>query len=428
MPRQNRVKVGPAYQKIIREMSARRAFGFVRDIARIGNRWLGTAGERRAREYIVRKFEKFGLEGVHAEEFDYLNYRPKKWGLQITHPARRTLECQPLEYSQNGQVEAEVVYVGGGTESEFRELERLGVRFRGKIVAATSFAPFLITPLCERRKVAGMIVISDAPKNYIRRLTARLNPTAYKASSPLKYLSAFPGVITTAGGGETLRRLLSAGKVRAKITHQGQYKMKRSSNVVGMVRGRGAPEEKVIVGGHYDSQLAGQLAWDNGTGVAAVLEMARVLAGKQPRRTVVFIAFSAEEIGLIGAAAYAHQHRRDLSKNAVGMINLDALSSIFPADNALWVTRDIERLAKAKAGEAGWRVDTVVDPKSFVFSDYYPFMLLKIPSTWIWEYPPMHPYYHTENDILDYVDAKKLLKVIEVNARLAFHLAYAGRA
>ena len=427
MARQNRGNAGSGYEGIIRKMSSQRAFGFVRDIAQIGNRWLGTAGERRAKQYILRKFESLGLENVHAEEFDYLNYRPKKWRLQITSPARRTLECQPLEYSQNGEVEADVVYVGGGTEVEFGELEKLGVRFRGKIVAATSFAPFLITPLCERRKVAGMIVISDAPKNYIRRLTARLNPTAFKASSPLKYLSAFPGVITTAAGGETLRTLLSAGKVRAKITHEGQYAMRRSSNVVGMVRGRGSPEEKVIVGGHYDSQLAGQLAWDNGTGVAAVLEMARVLTGNQPRRSVVFIAFSAEEIGLIGAAAYAHRHARDLSKNAVGMVNLDALSSIFPADNALWATRDILRLAKAKAREAGWKVDTVVDPKSFVFSDYYPFMLLKIPSTWIWEYPPMHPYYHTENDILEYVDAKKLLKVIEVNARLAFHLAYASR-
>lgn len=427
MPRKRSGKGNPPYEKIIQEMSSSRAFGFVRDIARIGNRWLGTTGERRAREYIVKKFKDLGLQDVHTEEFDYLNYKPKRSRLAITYPEKRVLECQPLEYSKNGEVEAEVVYVGRGTELEFKQLEKLGVRFRGKIVAATSFAPFLITPSCERRKVAGMIVITVAAKNYIGRFTARLNPKAFNSASPLKYLAAFPGAITTVAGGETLLRLLSAGKVRARITHSGQYAMRKSSNVVGMIRGKDVPEEKVIVGGHYDSQLAGQLAWDNGTGVAAVLEMARVLAGRQPRRSVVFIAFSAEEIGLIGAAAYAHQHARDLSKNAVGMVNLDALSSIFPAENSVWATKEIENLAKAKAAEAGWKVGNVVDPKSFVFSDYYPFMLLKIPSTWIWEYPPIHPYYHTENDILEYVDAKKLLKVIEVNARLAFHLAYARR-
>jgi Zn-dependent M28 family amino/carboxypeptidase len=152
--------------------------------------------------------------------------------------------------------------------------------------------------------------------------------------------------------------------------------------------------------------------------------MARVLAGERPRRIVIFIAFSAEEIGLLGAAAYANAHEKDLAKNAVGMINLDALGSIFPAENTVWATKDIEKLALEKAREAKWKVGPVVDPSAFVFSDYYPFMMLGIPSTWIWEYPPIHPYYHTENDIIDFVDAKKLLKAIEVNARLAFHLAF----
>jgi Zn-dependent M28 family amino/carboxypeptidase len=191
-----------------------------------------------------------------------------------------------------------------------------------------------------------------------------------------------------------------------------------------MVKGVAEPDKKVIVGGHYDSQIAGPFAWDNGCGVAAVLEIARVLANKRPRRTVVFIAFSAEEIGLLGAATYANAHEKDLAKNAVGMINLDALGSIFPAENTVWATKDIEKLALEKASEAKWKVGSVVDPSAFVFSDYYPFMILGIPSTWIWEYPPIHPYYHTENDILDFVDAEKLLKAIEVNARLAFHLAF----
>jgi Zn-dependent M28 family amino/carboxypeptidase len=155
--------------------------------------------------------------------------------------------------------------------------------------------------------------------------------------------------------------------------------------------------------------------------------MARVSARKKPRRTMVFVAFSAEEIGLIGAAAYATSHSTDLSKNAVGMINLDHISSVFPAENTIWATKDIEDLARKKAKEAGWKVESVVDPSEFVFSDYYPFMRLGIPSTWIWEYPPIHPYYHTENDVVEYVDAAKLLKGIEVNARLAFHLAYAPK-
>jgi aminopeptidase YwaD len=413
------------YEEILSIMSSTEAFGFVKDIAEIGNRWLGTSGESKAREYILSRFREFGIDEVHTEEFEYLNYLPKRSKLEITHPVRQTLNCQPLEYSKNGEVEAEVVYVGEGTEAEFKQLEMLGVDLKGKIVAATSFTPFLITPHCEQRGAAGMIVISDAPKSYIRRLTARLDTIALNPKPPFeRYLASFPGVATSIAGGERLLSLLSVGKIRAKIQHEAEYTKKTTSNVVGIVKGEVKPDEKVIVGGHYDSQLAGPLAWDNGTGVAALLEMARVLAGKHPRRTVVFIAFSAEEIGLLGSAAYVQEHTKELSKHAVGMINLDAVSSVFPAENTLWVTKNIEALSRAKAKEAGWKVDSVVDPSSLVFSDYYPFMLLGIPSTWIWEYPPMHPYYHTENDVLDFVDANKLLKVIEVNARLAFHLAF----
>src|SRR3990172_5143395 len=166
------------YEEILSGMSSAEAFGFVRDIAEIGNRWLGTRGESKAREYILRRFREFGIEEVHTEEFEYLNYLPRRSKLEITHPVRQTLDCQPLEYSKNGKVEAELVYVGEGTEAEFKQLDMLGVDLKGKIVAATSFAPFLITPYCERRRAAGMIVISDAPKSYIRRLTARLDTSA----------------------------------------------------------------------------------------------------------------------------------------------------------------------------------------------------------------------------------------------------------
>jgi hypothetical protein len=417
-----------AYSELIANLSAQKAFGFVRDIARIGNRWLATRGETLAREYVLTKFRQLGLEDVHTEEFAYLHYAPKRCRLETTYPVKHPFECQPLEYSKNGTIEAEVVYAGAGTEDEFRNLEKIGVDLRGKIVAVSSFAPFLITPRCAQRKAAGMIVICDAPKNYIRRLTARLEPSALNPTPPFdKYLAPYPGAITSVAGGEKLLSLLSAGKVRASIEHLGTYTKKTSSNVVGTRQGTAEPQKKVIVGGHYDSQLAGIGAADNGTGVAGTLEMARVSARKKPRRTMVFVAFSAEEIGLIGAAAYATSHSTDLSKNAVGMINLDHISSVFPAENTIWATKDIEDLARKKAKEAGWKVESVVDPSEFVFSDYYPFMRLGIPSTWIWEYPPIHPYYHTENDVVEYVDAAKLLKGIEVNARLAFHLAYAPK-
>lgn len=90
-----------------------------------------------------------------------------------------------------------------------------------------------------------------------------------------------------------------------------------------------SPEEIVIVGAHFDAVPASPGADDNGTGIAAALEVARVLAGFERKRTVRVILFTAEEVGLIGARV----HARDSVKPAIdagegtviGMMSLEML-------------------------------------------------------------------------------------------------------
>lgn len=81
-------------------------------------------------------------------------------------------------------------------------------------------------------------------------------------------------------------------------------------NVVADLPGSELPHEYVIVGGHLDSTAHGDGATDNGAGVAAIMEAARLLvaAGAQPRRTVRFILFGGEEVGLVGSRAYVEDH------------------------------------------------------------------------------------------------------------------------
>jgi Zn-dependent M28 family amino/carboxypeptidase len=66
-------------------------------------------------------------------------------------------------------------------------------------------------------------------------------------------------------------------------------------NIVGEKRGNSVPEEIVLVGAHYDSVLGSPGANDNGSGVAALLELARLLADRKLPRTVRFVAFVNEE-------------------------------------------------------------------------------------------------------------------------------------
>jgi Zn-dependent M28 family amino/carboxypeptidase len=83
----------------------------------------------------------------------------------------------------------------------------------------------------------------------------------------------------------------------------------RERNVVADIRGT-TPAETVVVGAHFDSWDTGQGAQDDGVGVAAILEAARILKslGINPRRTIRFVFFSGEEQGLL-AARHVEAHR-----------------------------------------------------------------------------------------------------------------------
>ncbi len=117
-----------------------------------------------------------------------------------------------------------------------------------------------------------------------------------------------------------------------------------SRNVIGYLRGASRPDEIIVIGGHYDGQgMTGQAAegrlgerragddhiWnsasDNATSVAALIEMARVLAhGPRPARSIVFVAFSGEENRLNGAFAYVRNPPLPWAQH-VAMINLEKI-------------------------------------------------------------------------------------------------------
>jgi Zn-dependent M28 family amino/carboxypeptidase len=75
-------------------------------------------------------------------------------------------------------------------------------------------------------------------------------------------------------------------------------------NVVGVREGTTAPEQRVVIGAHYDHIPGCAGADDNATGTAAVLELARVLAGGEFPRTLVVACWDEEERGLVGSRAW----------------------------------------------------------------------------------------------------------------------------
>ena len=168
-----------------------------------------------------------------------------------------------------------------------------------------------------------------------------------------------------------------------------------SSNVVGMVKGTGHPDETVIYSAHWDHLGIGEPdkkgdriyngARDNGTGVASVLELARVF-GRAPRtdRSVAFMFVTAEEQGLLGSEYYA-RHPLFPLETTVGVFNIDMLGVNGPArdigvegDGKLSMQDDLA----AAAQKQGRRFSPDPRPEAghFYRSDHFPFAKVGVPS------------------------------------------------
>jgi hypothetical protein len=105
------------------------------------------------------------------------------------------------------------------------------------------------------------------------------------------------------------------------VSLQGSY-----INVIGELTGTLSPERIYIIGAHYD-HVAGDMPGgdDNASGTAGVLEAARIMSQYQFESTIRFIAFNAEEDGLLGSKDYVDNHVLPNGENIVGMINLDLI-------------------------------------------------------------------------------------------------------
>lgn len=161
-----------------------------------------------------------------------------------------------------------------------------------------------------------------------------------------------------------------------------------SRNVVGVLPGAGHPEEHLIYTAHWDHLGVGQPdakgdriyngAVDNASGVAALIELARVY-GKAPRtdRSVVFLAVTAEERGLLGSEYYASHPLYPLA-TTVADLNMDVMN-VRGAARDLAASGDApatlqDDLVKA-AARAGLRVTPDPEPEAghFYRSDHFPF-------------------------------------------------------
>jgi aminopeptidase YwaD len=224
--------------------------------------------------------------------------------------------------------------------------------------------------------------------------------------------------------------LVSATNPHASSTETGR-------NVVALLRGAdpALAAEAVIIGAHYDhlgdggrfSLAQGDRsihngADDNASGVAALLDVAgRLARGPKPARTIVFIAFSGEELGLLGSSHYAAHPTIPLERTRA-MLNMDMVGRlgagpliVYGTDTAEEWTAAVERAAAAE----GVAVRTGGD--GFGASDQTSFYARDVPVLHF--FTNVHEDYHRPSDDWEKVDAAGLVKVAGIVERVAREVA-----
>ena len=151
-------------------------------------------------------------------------------------------------------------------------------------------------------------------------------------------------------------------------------------NTVAEIRGSEKPDEVVLVGAHLDSWDLSTGGTDNGTGAIAVLETARILkaAGVQPKRTIRFVLFGAEEEGLLGSQAYTAAHEKELDKFQAVLVLDNGTGRI--SGMALQGREDLRDMWKAMLRPAAVLDDLVVRSGNKTGTDHLAFLPFGVPS------------------------------------------------
>jgi aminopeptidase YwaD len=391
------------------------------DLAQIGSRFAGSKSEARCREYLRDRFTALGLTDVRLEEVTYLEVAPGEASCVIDVGETRSYECRPLQYTANGPVNGPAVYIGQATEEDLLAVERLGIDLQGAIVIAHTMFPFDLIDALGRRGVAGLVHVCETPEGIVGNFAGAIHPVPEGPPWTGRPTAHCGVTINDADGRRLLSALSCVPGTTVTIGHDGSFAEATSANVVGVIPGGDASAGEVVICAHYDSQFDAPGVYDNGSGLASMLDTARALRDSRPQRRIVIVATAAEEIGCWGATAYVRRHADEL-RSAVAMVNFDGLASAYPSVREIWSAHDgLADLALDTANQLGWRPDNVHRRHS-TFSDHAPFADAGVPSCLIWQ--PDHPYYHSRGDLRERVDPAILARTAGVSATLVARLAH----
>ncbi|MEY2482980.1 MAG: hypothetical protein QOK24_1508 [Verrucomicrobiota bacterium] len=454
-------------------------------------RMTGTAGAQASATWLADYFQKAGLKSFRVNfEFPFEFNAGERVIPEKTHfgiamadgskmDAALDRDFRPLAFTEDGAVEAEVVFAGyglavpEGNGARYDSYE--GVDVKDKIVLLFRYVPENVDParrahlnryaglrykamLARERGAKGVLVVTGPNSPNAGEVLALTNDGSSAGSSILAAsISGKTAETLLAPSGKTLKQLQTAlddenphaergfvlPKVKVKLACGIDHLKKNDRDVIAYLPPpEGGSDEYVLVGAHYDHlgrggasslQHSGEEnkihpgADDNASGTAWVMELAASLARERSahpekfRRGVIFACWSGEEIGIIGSTAFCEHPPVPLNK-IVAYVNADMVGRL--RDNKLTVqavgsSHAWRRLIEKRNVAAGFNLALQDDP--YLPTDVTSFYVKNVPVLNF--FTGAHEDYHRPTDTAEKLNYDGLERVTNFAEQIILDLA-----
>lgn len=413
---------------------------------RFQGRLTGSEGYQQAAQYVADQFRRFGLEPAGADgylqpvsyEVQTVFYDQSSVGLrdgggQVRPFALGEDMLLSAGAEQAPKVAAPLVFIGYGLHlPELGHDDFAGVDLQGKIAVYLSGAPSGVSGPMQAFGRAEELAKSLAAKGAVGALsiqTAAVMEIPWErqrlaATAPGMYLSEpelrryrvpmLVGSVNPAsaqrlfeGAPQTFEALATLADAHKPLPHfalpvtlsadiKADHAKIKADNVVAELPGSDPQlaDQAVVLSAHLDHLGTGKPdhgdgifrgAMDNASGIASLLEVARMLQAEgRPKRSILFVAVGGEEKGLLGSRFFAAHPTRHVGE-LVADINMDMFLPLFPLKKLVAFGADESSLGTtAKSVADGQRIAIVPDPAPdhlvFVRSDQYSFIRRGVPA------------------------------------------------
>jgi len=443
-------------------------------------RGAGTKGLIRAEHLIEKRYKELHIEpaGVkgYAQPFSVITgarlksdnrcvvqSTDKRQELTIEH------DYVPFSFSASGQVAAPLVFAGyGATAEEFHYDDYAGLDVKDKIVVVLRYEPSgfsekgahhgltqhsqLITKAINARNhgAKALVVITGKLGDGEEDVLTRFGSVSGPENVGIVMVQVKNGVADGwfQGAGNSLKEVqeqINSSTKPASFNFPETLQLSLNidietmqatvNNVLAWLPGQ--IDEYVIIGAHYDHLGRGNLdslapsqigqihpgADDNASGTAGVLELARLLAPERGKlkRSILFMDFAGEELGLLGSAEWVKEPTRPLAK-AVAMINMDMIGRI--KDDKVYIGgvgtgSTFKTVLDQAQKEAPFKIE--YSAGGYSSSDHTSFVTKKIPVLFF--FSGLHSDYHKPSDTWDKINGASAARLLDMVESVAVQLA-----